>query len=383
MRVAKKFSISGFMNDHSKKGADGFAFKIEMLELGAIYPSEANAYSVDDVAELKASIELVGLQQNLLVRETDPGRYELVSGHRRLIALKELFSEGKTGFGRVPCKVIKTASDIEAELQLIFANSTSRRLSDYELIYQARRLKEILTELKESGFSYTGKKREIIAEFLKVSPSQVSKYESINKNLSQELTEELKNGEINVTTAYELSKLPGEKQDEALAKHKSGERLTPEKVKAQRIKDTDAVQCGDADCPLHEECNPGYCLRYRYDYLCEEDRRFGECVHARLCTGCILKPPFLAEINEPEAGNSGATKPKIGGESECQSLKEDNSASETPAKVSPDCAHCGGNAIELYDTNKKFYIMCLPCGMRTSRSSVRNEVHACWKRRVK
>ena len=229
--MAKKFSLSGLMNDHSKKEADGFLFKIEMLELGSIVPSAANAYSVDDVAELKASIELVGLQQNLLVRETDGGKYELVSGHRRLLALGELFSEGKTEFGRVPCKIIKTASDIEAELQLIFANSTSRRLSDYELVYQAKRLREILTELKEGGFSFAGKKREIIAEFLKVSPSQVSKYESIGKNLSPELTVELKHDKINVTTAYELSKLSSEKQEEALAKHKSGGKLTPESVK--------------------------------------------------------------------------------------------------------------------------------------------------------
>ena len=227
--MAKKFSISGLMNEHSK--AEGFAFKIEMIPLGKIKPSGKNIYRVDDIAELKASIELTGLQQNLLVRETGSGEYELVSGHRRLLAVAELRGEGRESFSHVPCKVVKTASDIEAEMQLIFANSTTRRLNDYELVTQAARLREILTELKESGYSYTGKKRDIIAGFLDVSPSQVSKYESIAKNLSPEFRGELKHDRIGVTAAYELSKLPESEQGEAYRMHKSGEKPAAEFVK--------------------------------------------------------------------------------------------------------------------------------------------------------
>ena len=198
-------------------------------------------------------------------------------------------------------QVIKTASDIEAELQLIFANSTSRRLSDFELAYQAKRLKEILTELKETGYSYTGKKREIIAGFLKVSPSQVSKYESINKNLSPELTDEFKHNKINVSTAYELSKLDEEKQEAALVKLQSGSQLTPESVKKENIK----------NIPKEKSI-----------------------------------PPYKGSELLP-------------------------------------CPFCRGIAKDDCDSNGKYYVMCLLCGGRTSRSPVMREVIARWNRRTK
>jgi len=230
-----KFNLAGLMNEHSKREGDAFAFKIELLDIEQIQPSELNRYSVNDVAELKASIELIGLQQNLLVREREAGgAFELVSGHRRFKALRELVSEGKDDFRRVPCKIIKSIDDIEAELQLIFANSTSRRLTDFELTYQAQRLKELLTGLKQSGFKFTGKKRDIVADLLKVSPSQVARYESINNHLSPELTEEFRKEEINVTTAFELSRLNETQQAEALEEHKSGVTLTPDSVKEKR-----------------------------------------------------------------------------------------------------------------------------------------------------
>ena len=234
-----KFNLNQLMNEHSKKegGDDAFAFKIELLDIEHIEPSAMNFYTVDDVAELKASIELYGIQQNLVVRkQADSSRYELISGERRYTAAKALVDEGKDSFRRVPCKIIKPIDDIQAELQLILANSTSRRLTDYEITHQAQRLKALLSELKQDGYKFTGKKRDIVAELLNVSASQVARYESINKNLSPELTDEFKKENINITTAYELSRLPGEQQAEALADHQSGVSLTPDAVKARREK---------------------------------------------------------------------------------------------------------------------------------------------------
>ena len=230
-----KFNLAGLINEQSKNEGDAFAFKIEPLDIEQIEPSKMNFYTVDDVAELKASIELYGIQQNLVVRKQADGlKYELLSGERRYTAIKQLVAEGKEGFRRVPCKIIKSIDDMQAELQLIFANSTARRLSDYELAHQAKRLNVLLIDLKKSGFKFTGKKREIVAELMKVSESQINRYDSINKNLSPELKEKFKREEINVTTAYELSKLNEEQQSEALEEHQSGAPLTPEAVKQKR-----------------------------------------------------------------------------------------------------------------------------------------------------
>ena len=55
--MAKKFTLNGLMNDHSKKESEGFAFKIEMLDTGCIFPSAVNVYNVDDVKELKGEMK--------------------------------------------------------------------------------------------------------------------------------------------------------------------------------------------------------------------------------------------------------------------------------------------------------------------------------------
>ncbi len=228
-----KFNLSQLMNVESKK--QSVAFKIEHIPLDSIQPSPKNNYSVDDVAELKASIELMGLQQNLVVRIKDDGMYELISGHRRLKAMQELFSEGNKDFAKAPCKIVKSTDDIQAELQLILANSTTRILTDAEKTQQAARLHELLQELQNSGYQLTGRKREIVAQLMGVSSAQVQRMDSINKKLTPELKEEFSEGNINITTAYELSRLPEEKQQEVLTEQREeGKPLTPSVAKEKR-----------------------------------------------------------------------------------------------------------------------------------------------------
>ncbi|WP_193768858.1 ParB/RepB/Spo0J family partition protein [Metasolibacillus meyeri] len=231
------FNINQLMNDKSKDAArkDGATFKIEHIDIGRLKPSKMNAYTVNDVTELKASIELQGLQQNLVVRKTDGGDFEVISGHRRLKAMQELFTEGNKQFGKVPCKVSVPLDDLQAELELILANATARELTDYEKTYQSTRLQELLTEMRKSGYPIKGRKREIVAEWLGVSSSQIQHMDSINKKLTPALKEEFKAENINITTAYELSRLPEEKQQEVVQEYKEGKALTPSIAKEKRI----------------------------------------------------------------------------------------------------------------------------------------------------
>lgn len=217
----KKFNINQIMNDKSKaENNTEIAFKIENIQIDKIKPSEMNKYTVDDIEDLKSSIELIGLQQNLVVRPNQDETYELISGHRRYKAIKELYDAGDESFKKIPCKVIKSTDDIQAELQLILANSTARVLTDYEKTYQTGRLKAILEELKKSGYKIEGRKRDIVAGLLKVSASQVGIMESINKNLTPELKDKFKDKEINITKAYELSRKTEEEQKEVLEEYK-------------------------------------------------------------------------------------------------------------------------------------------------------------------
>ncbi|MCL2357116.1 MAG: DUF3850 domain-containing protein [Defluviitaleaceae bacterium] len=259
--MPQKFSVSALMNTHSKNesgGDDAFAFKIEILDFEQIEPSKLNFFTVDDVEELQASIELVGLQQNLVVRKrAENSKYELLSGERRYTAISRLVAEGKEQFRRIPCKIVKSIDDVQAELQLILANSTARRLSDYELSHQARRLKELLTELKDGGYKFAGKKRDIIAELLGVSASQIARYESINKNLAPELSVEFQKGNINVTTAYEASRLDSKQQAQVLDEHKNGVPVTPDSVKERRKRESPQKEAA-------KDYDPGCCDSCRY-----------------------------------------------------------------------------------------------------------------------
>lgn len=227
-----KFNLSQLLNDKSKD-SEGMAFKIELIAIDKLRPSEMNKYIVQDVAELKGSIELMGLQQNLLVRLAEGG-YEVISGHRRLKAMKKLYAEGNELYKRVPCKVIKTVDDVQAELQLILANSTARELTDYEKVYQSERLQVLLKDLKASGFKFTGRTRQIVADMMGVSSSQVGRMDSINKKLVPELKEEFKEGNINITAAYDLSRLPTDQQREVFEEKAEGKPLTSNDVNEKR-----------------------------------------------------------------------------------------------------------------------------------------------------
>lgn len=230
-----KFNINQLMNNQSKETVEQerMVFKVEYVPIGKLKPSKMNQYVVQDVADLKSSIELMGLQQNLLVRAKDEG-YEVISGHRRLKAMKELYEVGNEQFRKIPCKIMRTTDDVQAELQLLMANSTARELTDYERTYQAKRLQELLKELESGGYKFTGRKREIVADLLGVSSSQVARMDSINKKLSDELKEEFSEGKINITTAYELSRLPEEQQKIIATEHPAGHQLTPAIAKEKR-----------------------------------------------------------------------------------------------------------------------------------------------------
>ncbi len=237
MAEKKKFNLFDMLNDTSKAEVSYDNFNIEFIDIDKIIPSKNNFYSVKDVEELKESIELYGLQQNLVLRQKAGNDfYELISGERRYTALKILVSqEGREDLRRLPCKVEYNINDIRAELQLIFANSTTRVISDYEKMQQATKMKELLKELKASGIEISGRLRDIVADNLNVSPTQIARMDSISNNLSEEFKEEFKSENINVSTAYELSSLANEVQREAYEEYKEKGKL--EIKDAKKIKD--------------------------------------------------------------------------------------------------------------------------------------------------
>ena len=216
--MSKKFSISeGMLNGISKnvkkveeiEARDNF--KVEYIDIENIKRNEKNFYEIVDIEELAEDIKLNGLNHNLVVRKLDNGQFELISGERRYTALCKLVKEGNKTFALVPCKVIEV-NDTDAEIILIQANAQTRELTEIEKLKQVQRLKELYKIKKANGEKITGKVREIIANDLKLSPTQVGRYEKINSSLIPELKTVLEKGNLTIANASEFANLSEDNQ---------------------------------------------------------------------------------------------------------------------------------------------------------------------------
>ena len=211
------FDIKVFMNEESKKEIID-DFPIKKISVKKLHPSKQNFYNIDpkEIEALKDTIELVGVQENLVVREiTDgefAGEYEIIVGHKRHLAVSELVAEGKvTEF--VPCKIDYSGNSALRELILIFTNSTQRERSDYEKMHEIQRVRELLEDYAKDN-NLPGRKRDIIAGILNTSKSTISRLDNIRRHIIPEFMEEYKAGKIPTATANEIAGISDEGQQE-------------------------------------------------------------------------------------------------------------------------------------------------------------------------
>ena len=95
---------------------------LQTIALNKLVPSKANVRRTDSgegIEELAHSIATHGLRQNLNVRQTEGGRFEVVAGGRRFRALKLLAKQGGVAKGfEVPCNVLAEGDDA-TEISLV------------------------------------------------------------------------------------------------------------------------------------------------------------------------------------------------------------------------------------------------------------------------
>lgn len=208
------FDFSEFLNDKSKN-LEGQ--EIVYISARDLRPSsnEYNFYHVDPESKTKMarSIELVGVQQPLIVKPADvKGKYDVLVGHTRRLAVMQLYEEGKRDDDLLPCIVDQSQDDALQELILIFTNSTQRERTDSEKMREVARLRVLLNEYKETHPDFSGNMQQIIADILGISKSKVGRLDNINNNLSDSLKKEFESGSINISTANELARLDKEGQ---------------------------------------------------------------------------------------------------------------------------------------------------------------------------
>ena len=219
------FDIKEFLNAESKKEMkDDFVLK--KIPASELHPSEKNFYAMDpaEIAALKETIELVGVQENLVVKQITTGEYageyEIIAGHKRHRAVTELIAEGKEVSPLLPCKVESDTDGVKNELILIFTNSTQRERSDYCKMQEIQRVRELLEEYAKYN-NLPGRKRDIIAGILNTSKTTIGRLDNIRRNIIPEFLEEYKAGRISTSAANEIAGASPEGQQELLEKYKT------------------------------------------------------------------------------------------------------------------------------------------------------------------
>lgn len=207
--------------------------EIVNIKCSQIKTNDENFFKVADIDELAESIELIGLQQPLVVTKSSNG-YLLIAGHRRFAAIKSL------NWDTVPCIISSQANSELETLALIQTNTQTRELTYAERVEAVKRTKEALISLKEKGFKFNGRLRDKIAEITKESPSEIGKMQAIEKNLTDDGKQMLTGGELSPSVAYEMSKMPEEKQKAFTEKCKKEEKApTAKELKTFQEVETD------------------------------------------------------------------------------------------------------------------------------------------------
>lgn len=200
--LANDSATVGAMFGTSKNEA---APEMRMIAWDKIRANAANFYGVDDVEDLVNSIKMHGLLDPVVVTPQDDGSWLLISGHRRHKAWGVLREEDPVLFAEIPAIVRQFASGPMAELALIMANSSARRLSAPEISKQAQRVEELLYELKEQGYSFPGRMRDQVAKACDVSATKLARLKVIRDRLSPSWAPLWADNKIPEATAYELA----------------------------------------------------------------------------------------------------------------------------------------------------------------------------------
>lgn len=213
--MAKGFDITSLFGDAAAVSKSDTDRTVTMIDIDKLQPNKKNFYHVKEknLDDLKSSIEISGILDPPSVCKADGDKYRIISGHRRCEAVRQLVKEGHKNLRMVPCFIRSPQSAEMEELELIWANATSRVLSSPELAQQAARVEELLYQLKEQGVEFPGRMRDHVAQACKISRTKLANLHAIQTNLREPLLDMWHKGTLNDAQALELSRLDDGLQD--------------------------------------------------------------------------------------------------------------------------------------------------------------------------
>ena len=169
------------------------------------YPNQPfETYDSQRISELADDIRIRGLDNPLIVRKMPDGNYQIIAGHNRFLAIKQL------GWTRVPVSV-KELSDSEAAIYLVQSNLLKRtniKESEKVKAYSLR-----VKALKKQGQKLDSKYSsiDIISQSESIKPRTLSRYITCAA-LNQDLLDLMDQKKISLNIGEQLSKLNNEQQ---------------------------------------------------------------------------------------------------------------------------------------------------------------------------
>ena len=230
-----------FETDESR--ADSQLERVQKISINELVPFKNHPFRVvDDEAMLRTteSIAQFGVLTPLIVRPTEDGKYEIISGHRRVRAAE------LAGLGEVPV-IVREMDDDEAVVLMVDSNLQrenilpSERAFAYKMKLEAMKHQGERTDLQKEGTSgQVGPKlrnlrsNQQVADEVGESVKQVQRYIRLTY-LIPELLEMLDNKQISFNPAVDLSYLTPEEQQNVI-EAMDYTQAVPSISQAQRIK---------------------------------------------------------------------------------------------------------------------------------------------------
>lgn len=205
--------------------------RAEYLPIEKLHPFENHPFQVKDDAEMEQlvfSVLTQGLLTPIVVRATETGEYEVISGHRRLRACQ------KAGIETVPALIYSMDRDA-AVIALVDSNLHREHLLPSEKAFAYRMKMEAMSHQGTSSQLGTKLRTdELIAQQSGESRNQIQRYVRLTY-LIPEILQMVDEKKVALTPAVELSYLT-ESQQRDLLETMESEDCTPSLSQSQQMK---------------------------------------------------------------------------------------------------------------------------------------------------
>ena len=243
-------------------------FKPIQLDYEQIKVTKHNKYSMDEIDDMAAGIQMAGGLQEPLVLGRVNGEWWLASGHRRRAGIDKLVKGGAENYRVVNCQY-KDMTETEFRLHVLIGNTFNRHYTDYDKMIEAEEWKAVLTQAKKEKLLILEKGvrvRDYVAQIMGTSAAVVGDYARISNNATPEIKEQFKEGKIGVTAAAQASRLDEDEQKELAERIEGGEDVKAEEIREmadqkkeekekRSITEQKTAQMSDTDTSEEEKAN--------------------------------------------------------------------------------------------------------------------------------